>query len=296
MKKGMEFSNLENKSEEEELKEYKVISRFHRHFEPGKDPVTGASLDFLSEKGKEQAFGMGKQSKETDEAGKIKKGARSFKERAKQSIEGMLEGAGLSPKDIKIYQKEELNLMNVPNNIREDIFFDKENNRKKTLNESTEFALNHPDLQSEVMGAAERIAHRVNVALKIPRILAKGDKKLEEFSKRLGNDVLLENITHGPVQEAFLKKVVILDDSKGGKKRGFDSVEEIGGAFKPGEGFEIETVVDKNGEQTKKLIVYRLNEEGTKIVKRDELEVDWDEIKRLGENYRERKVAEVRGK
>lgn len=289
MKRGIEFSHSP-----EELKEYKVVSRFHRHFDPEKDP-TGLSLDKLSDKGKKQGLAIGEGLKGSGETKKIKKAGRSPKERTLESLEYMFQGADL--KDIKIYEKEELDTMAIPNNVKDGMFYkDKEKKEKRTFNETIDFMLNHPDMKKEGEDSAERLAHRVNVALKIPRILAKGDKKLEEFSKRMGNDVLLENVTHGPVQEAFLKQVVILEDDKGGKKHGFDSVEEIGGAFRPGEGFEIETVVDKNGEQTKKLVVYRLNEEGTKIDRKEELEVDWDEIERLGENYRKRKVGEMQEK
>lgn len=287
MKKGIEFSHSP-----EELKEYKVISRFQRHFDPEKDPG-GFSLDKLSEKGKKQGLARGEEHKVSSEAEKIKKVGRSPKERTDESLKYMFKGADLE--DIEIYKKEELDTMAIPDNVKNKMFFkDEEKKEKRTFNETMDFVLNHPDMEKEVEDSAERLSHRVNVALKIPRILAKGDEKLKQFSEQMGNDVLLENVTHGPVQEAFLKKVVILEDSKGNKKRGFDRVEEIGGAFQPGEGFEIETVVNDRGEQEKKLFIYRLDETGAKITQRKELTVDWDEINRLGENYKKRKVEEVK--
>ncbi len=54
-----------------------------------------------------------------------------------------------------------------------------------------------------------------------------------------GSDVRLINVTHGPKLEPFLKEIV-----------GFNKLEEIGGALKPGEKFEFLVKIDEDKKKT----------------------------------------------
>jgi len=271
------------KREKKEGLEIKVVSRFRRHADPDKDPETGLSMDSLKESGVEQAELIGCESKKEERNEKIKKTFHSPKQRAWETLAYMLNGAGRE--DVKVYGKSELDTMSIPDNVKEEMpWKNKEKKEKRNFDEMINFILNHPDCEKEIEKTAQRIAHRVNVATNMPHYLKEGD------------DVEMESITHGPVQEALLKEVIILDNKQGNKKTGFDSVEEIGGAFKPGEGFEIETMQGEDGKEIKKLNIYRLDEKGVKVIKKDEYEIDWDKVKSLGEDYRKEKIAEQKEK
>lgn len=271
------------KKPEQEKLDIKVVSRFRRHADPEKDPETGISLDSLKKSGIEQAELIGCEMKKQGRAEKIKKSFHSPKQRAWETLQYMLAGAG--KEDVKVYQKSELDTMAIPDQVKQVMQWkDKAKGEKRTFDEIIDFLMNHPDMQEEVEKASERLAHRVQVATNMPHYLDQGD------------EVEMESTTHGPVQEAFLKKVLILKDKQGNEKQGFDSVSEIGGAFKPAEGFQIETSIDDQSNQSKKLVIYRLDEQGVKTVKQDEYEVNWDEVKRLAEIYRKEKVTEQKEK
>lgn len=273
------FESTENKAEDFDIR---VVSRFRRHADPDKD-TEGRSLDSLSEFGIEQAELMGGENKNEGLSSKILKTFHSPKQRAWETLKYMMDGAGTE--EARSYEKSELDTMAIPKNVAAEMAWkDKEKGEKRTFDEMIDFILNNPDSQEEIEKIGERMSHRVNVALNSLHYLKSQD------------DVEMESITHGPVQEAFLKKVVLMEDEEGEKKIGFDSVAEIGGAFKPGEGFEMVTTLDKEGNQVNRLVLNRLDEKGVKIVQKREYEIDWDEVKRLAENYRLEKVAEEKKK
>jgi len=272
--KNME-KGIEKIGEQKESADIRVVSRFRRHADPAKDEATGRSLDRLKDTGIEQAELIGCESKRSGRDEKIKKAFHSPKERAWETLMYMLSGAG--KENMKVYQRAELDTMEITPNVNANMQWkDKEAGVKRNFDEMIDFILNHPEEQDEIEKLAEKMSHRVNVAANMSKYL------------QVGDDVETESVTHGPVQEAFLKKVLVQRDGK----RGFDSVLEIGGAFKPGEGFEIETVQKADGTTEKKLVIYRLDEKGVKEINRTEHNVDWDEVARLGEIYRQKKVTE----
>ena len=269
-------------AEQMENADIRAVSRFRRHADPAKDEVTGRSLDQLKDTGIEQAILIGCDSKDSGRAAKIKKIYHSPKERAWETLMYMMSGAGKEDLEgVRMLERSELDTMDIAPNVSAEMQWkDKEKEIKRNFDEMIDFILDHPEEQEEIERIAERMAHRVNIAGNMPKYLKAGD------------DVETESVTHGPIQEAFLKKVLVQKN----EKRGFDSVSEIGGAFKPGEGFEIETIQKNDGTMEKKLIMYRLDEKGVKEISRTEHQIDWEEVKRLGELYRQKKVAEQKEK
>lgn len=90
-----------------------------------------------------------------------------------------------------------------------------------------------------------------------------------------GSEVTLINTSHSVILEPFLKEAIgkaIENDPV--NKEGKDFVDKIGGAFKTGEGFEVDVQIDEKGEKSIKL-----------TFREKTFEVDFDRLEELVKKY-----------
>jgi|GEM_PF-1037519 len=273
-----------------------VEVEFMRHEEPGKTPE-GMSADYLTETGKVRAAAKGK------DIDRLTKGYSSPKLRAQETIDLQLQNADhevliinqkLSDqaskgektiKDIAVGQKPE-NVFNMRLRPELDTVVNfaaineetKQWAKAQIANGSkrpeydlvVQYYLDHPERSYEMevttpQDAAEEIAFAASREI--------------GMSKHLYSDsnVKLLNGTHGPKLEPFLQQILIGKDGK----RGFASLEEIGGAFKPGENFKL-LAKTKMGEKGKLEMEVRL------LLRGQEYAVDMPRLEQLARNYRNR--------
>lgn len=259
-----------------------ITTSFRRHFDPKKSPE-GMSLDELSDTGKQQAVDFG-----TKLSGKIK-GYASPKERAQDTIDiafqNIGEGAEIINQELSSADKEKegrhfnirvkKELDTVPG-IKDLVLKAMELADQELKPDSAmtkydyvvQYYLDHPEEITEQGGtpreAAQDIASRVDLY-----------RRMSERLKN-GSEVTLENGTHGPKLEPFLQQVMIRREG-GEVIKGFNNIMEIGGAFKPGENFEIVIKRDEQGDETNIL-----------HVRGQEYEIDSNAIKKLAEEYKKR--------
>jgi hypothetical protein len=109
--------------------------------------------------------------------------------------------------------------------------------------------------------------------------------KYARMSDRLDPDtnVLYVGGTHGGMIEPFLKEALARTDAEGGCIRGFDDLDEIGGAFRPSEAFTMNIETESNGE--KKIAVTFDNAERQKIFNEQNLSLDIGKVRELAEEY-----------
>ncbi|MCD4694046.1 hypothetical protein K8R62_01680 [bacterium] len=273
----MERGSVEKKELGDE--EVRVLSRFRRHANPEKDPETGLSFDALNEAGIEQAEVIGCNSKQEGRAEKIKKSFNSPNHRTWETVRYMLDGAG--KEEVKSYEKEELDTLPWLDEDKKRLL-KKEDGSNRSLPELVNAILYDKKIDDVKNTVAERMAWRVKVATNMPKYLEKGD------------DVEVESVTHGPNQEILLSKILKVKNESGNGQIGFDNTDVIGGMFQPGEGFEVENYIDSKGEENKKIVIYRMEDDGTTIKEKKEYEADWDKVDELAESYRSKKVAEIK--
>lgn len=89
-------------------------------------------------------------------------------------------------------------------------------------------------------------------------LAAKIAKRVDRYSRmpdklKSGSDVDLINATHDFPVASFLKETMIRVD-EGERRRGFESVAEIGGPIKPTDHFEVTVRTDETGERTMSLL------------------------------------------
>ncbi len=108
---------------------------------------------------------------------------------------------------------------------------------------------------------AQEMAHRLAQCLRMSGRLYEGI------------DLNARNYSHGPRLESTLKHVLRQEDGK----LGFDKLDKIGGAFKPGESFDLDVERDENGE----LRPIRILRGGKEIGM-----LDLDAVRRLEEEYK----------
>ena len=221
---------------------------FMRHEEPGKTP-DGMSADYLTETGKLNAAVRGFNL----DAG-IKKLFSSPKKRAKQTVDIMGQNAY---SDVEIMNKtfeqaeterpegekeNKFNVREVPEldtapNIgplwKEAAAHAKElikgGDKHREIDLTLQYILEHPDRAKE-LGAPSTEEIAAPLAYRVAYEAQMSDKLLNN------SDVELIHGTHGPKLEPFIREVIV---NKAGEP-GFKHVDEIGGAFDPGEGFGIE--------------------------------------------------------
>ncbi len=242
---------------------------FDRHFQPNKDPQTGSSLDELAPKGHQQKRSRGAELGDyVGEHGMKVKEYASEKIRANQSAseidffnEEQAENIINQPLTAELKRKladqgyektlidrrrfghlirikKELNPMRFGKDFKLKAFLNKDGS-KKTYDEVVQFCLDNNDPSGETTTsreAAGAYAYRLET--------------IKRMTDRLYNDsdVLLKHKTHGPNPDALLREIMVKDG-----QTGFDKVEEIGGAIKPGEGIKFIINVDNKGDKTIKL-------------------------------------------
>ena len=256
-----------------------------RHGDPQKDPLTGKSLDALTEKGVREEREKGATLEVP--AGGVK-GYASPKKRTQQSADLQLEGLedsenaahiiNLKLKDIEkpqatypnkdatftpfiIREKRELDVLTFDPKFYRAMAFqnpeeqDESKLIKHSYDELVQYYLDHADSSGTTLppeDVAALLAYRVGVELGM--VL-----RLKDSS-----DVLLKNLTHAPNADAFLQQVM-LRDVDGRQARGFQNVAEIGGAIKPMVWYTIDARTDENGDLALKLILrgqeYGIDEE-----------------------------------
>lgn len=159
---------------------------------------------------------------------------------------------------------------------------------------------NFDQLSDEEKSAASRIANEAC----LDRLLTdpKGDKYRKEIASRhavfvnirlrmvdrikSNSKIMYPTGAHGGFMEVFLKQVLKRKTKDGQEITGFDKAEDIGGAFKPSEGFFIDITTDEHGEKKVKVIM-----DDPARLKGEELTLDLEKINELVEYYKN----EIRG-
>jgi hypothetical protein len=252
------FKELEMGKEVETKPLKRIIATFRRHFDPKKDPETMRSLDELSEKGIEQAKEVGGVLRVP---GSGVAGRYSPKERAKQSAELLLEAAGQKDKFVALERKA-LDVINLGASPQASAEFSRIA-KEQGFDASIQYILDTPLLSEQRQQITRGISHLVD------RYIRMLDKVRE------GTDLAIENITHGPNLEIFLREALI--NSEG--KRGFNKLEEIGGAFKPGEEFALN--VEQLTDGTKKASIN---------LRGEDYQLDLARVRELAGEYRKSQV------
>lgn len=282
---------IESKEKKEFGKDVEIRAVFRRHFDPKKDPATGRSLDELTEEGRQRAIELGKElTHQISESGikiyfsptaRAKESAQLILSGLKKNAEGTaniinqkitdrmkIHGVKAEPEPgpFIIREKKDLSVLKLGKDYSPYFSFknpqepDPAKKIKKSLDESIEYWLRNPDLSGETtspLEIASNLANRIDTYIKM-------SKRLYENSS-----ILMENITHGPNPEAFLREVLI---RKIGDKeiRGFENLSEIGGSFKPGEGFEV-IIKRENINQAQTRLAFRGQEYGIDMNRLKEL-------------------------
>ena len=261
----------------------RAVLEFKRHQDPGKDPETGMSADFLTSKGREAASSDGRKINE-----ETVKGYASPKLRAQETVDLMLQnvddgirvinktteslGAGAkhlikkqrASNEFNIRTRKELDatanfgkVMPLASAWAEEQI--KEGAKLDKYSLIVQWYLDNPDVCREngvLTGqeTAAEIAERVSVELGMTERLYSG------------SNVRLVNVTHGPKIEPFLQAVI-----------NFKEIEEIGGALQPGESLQFKVDINENRQKEVKL-----------LFRNQEYTVDEGLIKMLAQKYRER--------
>lgn len=261
-----------------------AILEFKRHQDPGKDPATGMSADFLTEKGQGASAADGQK---IDDA--TVKGFASPKLRAQETVDLMLQNVN---DDVKVINKTTETLKgtgaeNLVNNQREKNKFNIRT--KKELDAVANFGKVMPLASAWAEGQIKEGAKLDKYSLIVQWYLDNPDVCKEngvltghetavEIAERVstelglterlysGSDVRLINVTHGPKIEPFLQEVI-----------NFKNLEEIGGALQPGESIQFKVSIDANKQKEVKL-----------LFRDKEYSIDEIKIKDLAQEYRDR--------
>lgn len=265
-KEGRIENSIENYREKEPNERFgknvKIRVTFMRHAtKADTSDITGKSL--LSEKGQEEAREKGRRL-ETKEDGiksytspvaraietanlvieeQEKKGAKIFKVRERCELD-------LLPGSKDFYEKIiELTKENLPADYSE-----LEGDKKQEAFEKAEDVALDWWLQQEDEKFDEETISPKEMAVSIAKLV---DKYIR-MSSRLysGSSVDLLNVSHKGTFEPFLKEVLLrkVKDEDGNEKviRGFNSLEEIGGALRPAESWDLDIKTDEtNGKSVK---------------------------------------------
>ncbi|MDP2944677.1 MAG: hypothetical protein Q8N57_03905 [bacterium] len=262
----------------------KAILEFKRHQDPGKNPTTGMSADFLTEKGKEASMADGQKIEEL-----AVKGYASPKLRAQETVDLMLQNVS---DDVRIINKTTESLKGtgaekLVNNQREANEFNIRT--RKELDAIADFSKVMPlasawaEEQIKDGAKLDKYSLIVQWYLDNPEVckangVLTGHETATEIAARVatelgmterfykGSEVRLINVTHGPKIEPFLREMV-----------GFKNLEEIGGALQPGENIQFQVSIDENKKKTVKL-----------LFRGKEYAVDEGRITALAQEYRDR--------
>lgn len=279
---GETLKNIEKSPESRFGQNVSVEIEFMRHEEPGKTPE-GMSADYLTDKGQERAAAK------ADDIDKPVKGYASPKLRAQQTIDLQLQNVD-----------EEVRVINqkLEGDLKETVKGQKPENEflirlRKELDVAKDFAKVMPEAQTwakqQIADGSKRTAYDLVVQyyldhseraaeLGIPtpeesaqKIAFAADREIRMTSRLYSNsDIKLLNGTHGPNLEPFLREVMV----------GFKSLEELGGALNPGEGFKFISKTDDSGNQTVKL-----------LLRGQEYDVNMERLQQLATGYKEKLKA-----
>ena len=277
-----QIKNTAESEQKEFGKNIKAVIEFKRHQDPGKDPVTGMSADFLTEKGQAAAAFDGSEIKEA-----AVKGYASPKLRAQETVDLMLQNV---EDDTRVINKTLESLQgtkaeNLNNNQRDVNEFNIRT--RKELDATANFGKIMPlasawaEEQMKLGAKLDKYSLIVQWYLDNPEICKEngvltGHETAVEIGERAaielgmterfynGSEVRLINVTHGPKIEPFLREII-----------GFRNLEEIGGALTPGEKIEFAVGIDANKQKTVKL-----------LFRDKEYSVDESKIKDLSQEYR----------
>lgn len=266
---------------------------FSRHEEPGKTPE-GMSADFLTEEGIKKAKARGKEIPHQYVMVVGSKAVLRARETGALELESATGPEGMAsavnvrmtPKlekmghkrfagEYLIYRHGDLNPVRGLKEMwleggtkAEEAVTRGEIDRSQKENYRYDYYLNNPDRAYE-LGAqtprevAQEMAHRVETCLKMSGRIYEG------------MDLNVRNYSHGPRLECLLKYVLRQPDGR----LGFDKIEEIGGAFKPGENFDLDVARDENGNLKPIKVLRGKKEIGS---------LDLEAVKQLVEEYKQR--------
>jgi hypothetical protein len=275
-----------NFEEHEEVKFGQNVSveiEFMRHEEPGKTPE-GMSADYLTDKGQEKAAAKG-----TDITKPVKAYA-SPKLRAQQTVDLAISNVDEGVEVINQKLAQERTATTLGQKPENEFLI----RLRKELDVAKDFAKIMPEAQTwakqQIADGSKRTAYDLIVQYYLnnpkraeelgvvtpeesaEKIAFAADREIR-MTPRLYNDsdIKLLNGTHGPNLEPFLREVMV----------GFKSLEEIGGALNPGEGFKFISKTDGSGNQTVKL-----------LLRGQEYDVDMERLGQLAVGYKEKLETE----
>jgi len=262
-----------------------AILEFKRHQDPGKTPE-GMSADWLTEKGKAAAIEDGQKIYDP----KVK-GFASPKLRAQETVDLMLQSVD---DDVMVINKSLASLQGTGAALENRTDQERKDNKfnirtRRELDTTANFAKIMPlasawaDEQLKVDSKLDKYSLIVQWYLDNPEICKENGvldshETATEIAERVAielgmterfynnSDVRLINVTHGPKIEPFLKEVI-----------GFNNLEEIGGALRPGESFELAVSIDNNKQKITKV-----------LFRNKEYPLDEKQIKDLAQEYRAR--------
>lgn len=192
-----------------------------RHCDPKKDPNTGASLDELTEEGIQQARQIGS-GIVVPKSGII--GYHSPKNRAYQTLVGIMQGAGIAAPEVNAEPR--LDVLDMKGDYKTRALMHPDG-KKRNYNELVQFCMDTPNPAETFEAAGQRIMEYIDSII----------------LGNAGRDVYFESISHGPCVEAA---IIGLLKQRADRKIG--QVSEIGGGFKPGEGFKVVVEYDQKSE------------------------------------------------
>lgn len=98
-----------------------------------------------------------------------------------------------------------------------------------------------------------------------------------------GSKILYVAGTHGGLMEPFLKECLLRRDKEGQVKRGFERLEEIGGAFRPSDSFDVVIETDESGQKQ-----VGVSFDDPNRLPGEELTLDLERLQELKAEYKEK--------
>ena len=280
----------------------RVRSFYFRHAEKANAAIvntggTGMSRAAISEKGREESVGLGKELPEPVEHGyKI---AWSKNPRTLETIEAMAEGylKGEERRKFTTRKRTALSEDYIPKPLYGPYVAKWEVNKKKMMEERgikpEDFKNLSPTEQAEIAEKSEEpvvtewIDNPESELAKIyppetaaahSAVLVRRDANTPE---RLKSSSAIDFFrgTHKTVTEPLLMRILLDEKGKTPEK-----LSDIGGALGLNDGWELDSFTDENGEKKLKIIMYRADKTGEKpVYHKKEFGVDSDELNRLAD-------------
>jgi hypothetical protein len=265
---------------------------FFRHEVPGVNPETKMSADYLTPEGKQRAAEKGQEIKT-----KRVKAYASPKMRAQETgdlgLQNVDEGVKVInremaqlPKKLEGQKPENKFIMRAKPELDVITGFAKvveasksyvseqqaQNPKKNKLDCQIQYYLDHAGEWkaqgvTEPEEVAQQTAYRLNQELKM---IGRLNRQRKDTS-----DLTLQNFSHGPKLEPFLQRVMLKKDGRAG----FDSLDEIGGSFNPGEKFAVDTEIGVGGQMSAKL-----------LLRGEEYGIDLNKVAELAKAYEKNKA------